>query len=50
MNMHVDVQEFSKSPEPKKAGLLSWMLGLLANLFSGAKGNQGGGVGGARGL
>jgi hypothetical protein len=50
MNMHVDIQEFSKSPEPKKVGLLGRMLGYLAKLLSGAKGDQGGWEGGARGL
>lgn len=50
MNMHVDAQEFGISPAPKKTTLLSWMLGLLTKLFSGAKGDQGGWEGGARGL
>jgi|GraSoiStandDraft_8_1057269.scaffolds.fasta_scaffold153615_2 hypothetical protein len=50
MNMHMDIQEFSKSSEPKKVGLLGRMLGLLAKLLSGAKGDQGGWEGGARGL
>jgi hypothetical protein len=50
MNMHVDIQEFSRSSEPKKVGVLRRMLGFLAKLLSGAKGDQGGWEGGARGL
>jgi hypothetical protein len=50
VNMHVDVQEFSRSSEPKKVGLLKRMLGFLAKLMSGAKGDQGGWEGGARGM
>jgi len=50
MNVRVDIQEFSKSPEPKKVGLLRRLLGFLAKLLSGAKGDQGGWEGGARGL
>jgi len=50
MNMRVDIQEFSKTSVPKKLGLLSQILGFLAKLLSGAKGDQGGWEGGARGL
>lgn len=50
MNMRVDVQEFSQSPESKKVGFLKRMLGFLAKLLSGPKGDQGGWEGGARGL
>jgi hypothetical protein len=50
MNMHVDVQELSRSSEPKKLGLLARMLGFFAKLLSGAKGDQGGWEGGARGM
>jgi hypothetical protein len=50
MNMHVDIQEFSRSSEPTKVGLMRRMLGFLAKLLSGAKGDQGGWEGGARGL
>ena len=50
MNMHTDIQEFDRSSQPKKVGFLGWMLGLLIKLLSGAKGDQGGWEGGARGL
>ena len=50
MNTHVDIKEFIKSSELKKIGLLRRMLGFLAKVLSGAKGDQGGWEGGARGL
>ncbi len=50
MNMHVDVQEFSDTSAPRKVGILRRILGFLAKLLSGAKGDQGGWEGGARGL
>jgi hypothetical protein len=48
MNMRVDIQKLSHSSEPKKVGLLKRMLGFLAKLLSGARGDQGGWEGGAR--
>jgi hypothetical protein len=50
MNTHVDIKEFSKSSEPTRIGLLRRMLEFLARVLSGAKGDQGGWEGGARGL
>jgi hypothetical protein len=50
MTLHQNVQEFSLLTEPKKIGILRRMLGFLAKLLSGAKGDQGGWEGGARGL
>lgn len=50
MNMHRDVQEFDQSSSPKKASLLSQILGIFARLLSAPKGDQGGWEGGARGL
>jgi hypothetical protein len=50
MNMHADIEEFRQAVAPKKTGLLRRMLAFLANVFSGAKGDQGGWEGGARGM
>jgi hypothetical protein len=53
MSMHRASREFSdynELSEPRKATLLSRFLGLLAKIFSGPKGPQGGWEGGARGL
>jgi hypothetical protein len=50
MNMHVDVREFSRSPEPEKQNLLKRIITFLATILSAPKGDQGGWEGGARGL
>jgi hypothetical protein len=50
MNMHVDIEEFRRAVAPKKIGLLRRMIGFLVRVLSGAKGDQGGWEGGARGL
>ena len=50
MNKHLDIKELRQPSEPKRAGLMRRMLGFLAKVFSGAKGDQGGWEGGTRGL
>jgi hypothetical protein len=50
MNMHVDIEGFRRAVAPKKIGLLRRMIGFLVRVLSGAKGDQGGWEGGARGL
>jgi hypothetical protein len=50
MNMHVDIEEFRRAAAPKKMGLLRRLIAFLAKVMSGAKGDQGGWEGGARGL
>ena len=50
MNKHVDIEEFRRAVAPKKMGFLRRMMAFLAKVLSGAKGDQGGWEGGARGL
>jgi hypothetical protein len=50
MNMHVGARQLKPSNTPAKAGLLRWMLALLATVLVSPKGNQGGWEGSARTL
>ena len=50
MNMRVDIQEVSLSSSSKKPNLFRRIVAFLARIISGAKGDQGGWEGGARGL
>ncbi len=50
MNMHVDAEQFRRPSATGKVGLFKRVMALLAKLLSGAKGDQGGWEGGARGL